>query len=346
MKIESINEFLRQAGFDYIVYDMGRRILRLTPQQFNQFEKGVLAYPTPLQQHAWLGLLGWQEQDKSRHFIWFLKLPLDELGKINPLARDELLHYLVNQLGQRLLSAKDNPDTATALPHGFTPGEESMAMFHAKAAQHLGQPASRYYQHARDYLAGLQGYEQWAFVGMQGLADVVVRLDQEDNEHRLLQALPQLPSQPFGQMCRFLEHEEISVQLATALTRRIDTCAGTELSREDLVAITRALSGSRDSRIRQDWLRQILNGPYGNDIELLAAISGRCWKDLRNNELCQLFLERLAVNSHQQTGFTALLVDLLAIPGMRDIVMQGLRNPNRSQELAQAMGHFFKQLGR
>lgn len=346
MKIDSINEFLRQAGFDYIVYDMGRRMVRLTPQQFNQFENGVIAYPAPLQQHAWLGLLGWQAQDKAHHFIWFLKLPLDELGKINPLARDELLHYLVNQLGQRLLASQNNTDTATALPHGFTPGEESMAMFHAKAAQHLGQPPSRYYQHARDYLTGQQGYEQWAFVGMQGLADVIVRLRQEDNEARLLQALPHLPSQPFGQLCRFLEHEEISAELATAITQRIGTHAEVDIPREDLVASTRALSGCTDADIRQNWISRILNGPYATDIEILAAISGRCWKDLQDSDICQLFLERLAVNSHQQNGFNALLMDVLAIPGMRDMVMQGLRNPSRSEELARALGQFFRQLGR
>lgn len=346
MKIDSINEFLRQAGIDYIVFDMGRRMVRLTSQQFNQFEKGVLAYPSPLQQHAWLGLLGWQQQDKARHFIWFVKLPLDELGKINPLARDQLLHYLVNQLGQRLLASDDNIDTTTTLPHGFTPGEESMAMFHAKAALLLGQPASRYYQHARDYLAGRQGFEQWAFVGMQGLADVIVRLRQEDNETCLRQALPHLPSQPFGQVARFLEHEEVSAELAMTLIERFATENNAEMPREDLVAATRALSGCIDAEIRRDWIRRVLRGPYGNDIEILAAVSGRCWNDLTDSEICQLFLQRLAVNSHQQSGFAALLADLLAIPGMRAVVMQELRNPGRSKELARAMGQFFNQLGK
>lgn len=323
-------------------------MVRLTPQQFNQFENGVLAYPTPFQQYAWLGLLGWQEEDKSRHFIWFLKLPLDELGKINPLARDELLHYLVNQLGERLLTPDDGADSATAptaLPHGFTPGEESMAMFHAKAAQLLGQPPSRYYSHARDYLAGKQGYDQWAFVGMQGLADVVARLQQEDNHDRLLQALPQLPSQPFGQLCRFLEHENISPELATTLINRARHNETSEYSHDDLVAIIRALAGCTVSQLRQNLIRQVLAEPYGTDIEILAAISGRCWEDLRDNEICRLFLERLASNTHGQSGFTHLLMDLLAIPGMRESVMQGLRDPNRSEELAQAMGQFFKQLG-
>jgi hypothetical protein len=84
---------------------------------------------------------------------------------------------------------------------------------------------------------------------------------------------------------------------------------------------------------------------YGTDIEILAAISGRCWEDLQDKDICRLFLECLANNTHGQSGFTHLLIDLLAIPGMREPVMQGLRDPNRSIELAQAMGQFFKQLG-
>ncbi len=345
MKIVSINEFLCQAGFSYVVYDMGRRIVRLTPQQFIQFENGMLAYPTPLQQHAWLGLLGWQKEDKSRHFIWFLKLPLDELGKINPLARDELLHYLVNQMGQRLLPSEDNIDTTTALPHGFTPGQESMAMFHAKAACFLGQPPSRYYSHARDYLAGMQGFDQWAFVGMQGFADVVARLQQEDNVDRLQTAVPQLPSQPFGQLCRFLEHENIPADLATTLIHRARQAESTGSSRDDCVAVLRALAGCTEPQLRQRLIRHILEQPYGNDIEILAAISGRCWEDLRDEDICRLFLERLARNTHGHRGFAHLLKDLLVIPGMREPIMGGLRNPNRSEELAQALGQFFKQLG-
>ena len=345
MTIESIGEFLRQAGFSFTVYDIGRRMVRLTPQQFNQFENGALAYPTPLQQHAWLGLLGWQEGDKTHHFIWFLKLPLDEVGKINPMARDEILRFLINQVGQRIVTSEDNPNSATALPYGFTPGKESMAIFHAKAAQQLEQPPSRFYQHARDYLAGKQGFEQWAFVGIQGLADVVARLREEDNEERLKQAIPELPAQPLGQLCRFLEHERISTGLATILINRVSNHTSSETSRDELVSIIRALAGCGNSEIRQKFLRQVLSGPFAIDIEILAAISGRCWEDLQDNEICRLYLECLANNNQQQAGFTSLLIDLLAIPGMRETVMQGLRNPNRSEALAQAMGQLFKQLG-
>ena len=346
--MQSLNDFLQQAGFSYVVYDMGRRMVRLTPQQFNQFENATTSYPTPLQQHAWLGIIGWQKDDKARHFIWFIKFPLDELGKINPLARDELLNFLIEQLGQQLLTS-ENTTTAeiepTALPHGFTPGEESMAMFHAKAAQHLGQPPSRFYEHAREYLSGKQGYDQWAFVGMQGFADVVARLNQQDNQKLLQQALPHLPTQPFGQLCRFLEHETISSQLAETIINCTPNAEEPDDSRDNQVVTIRAIAGCPEHNLRQTFIRKVLAGEHARDIEVLAAISGRCWEDLKNEELCRLYLDTLANNNSGQSGFTHLLKDLLMIPGMREPVMQGLREPDRSKELTQAMGQFFSQLG-
>ena len=348
MTMQSLNDFLQQAGFNYVVYDMGRRIVRLTPQQFIQFENSSIAYPTPLQQHAWLGILGWTKDDKTRHFIWFIKLPLDELGKINPLARDELLQYLIEQLEQKLLLSEGNITAeveVSTLPHGFTPGEESMAMFHAKAAQHLGQPASRFFEHAREYLSGKQGYEQWAFVGMQGLADVVARLNQQNNHELLQQALPYLPIQPFAQVCRFLEHETISPQLAKLIINRSDNETETDSSRDSVVSTLRAIAGCTDQDIRQTFIHKVLTAEYGKDIEVLAAISGRCWEDLKDKELCRLYLNNLAINDSGETGFTHLLMDLLMIPGMRESIMQGLRDPDRSKELAQAMGQFFSKLG-
>jgi len=348
MTMQSLNDFLQQAGFNYVVYDMGRRIVRLTPQQFNQFDNATTAYPTPLQQHAWLGIIGWQKDDKTQHFIWFLKLPLDELGKINPLTRDELLNYLIEQLGQQLLTSKKTTTAdiePTALPHGFIPGEESMAMFHAKAAQQLGQPPSRFYDHAREYLSGKQGYDQWAFVGMQGLADVVARQNQQDNQELLQQALPFLPLQPFGQLCRFLEHETISPQLAKIIINRADTEADADNFRDSVVASLRAIAGCTDQNLRQAFIHKVLAEEYARDIEVLAAISGRCWEDLKNDELCRLYLNTLAINTSGQSGFTHLLMDLLMIPGMREPVMQGLRHSERTTELAQAMGQFFSKLG-
>ena len=346
--MRSLNDFLQQAGINYVVYDMGRRMVRLTPQQFNQFENETIAYPTPLQQHALLGIIGWQSDDKARHFIWFLKLPLDELGKIIPVARDELLQYLIERLGQKMLTSEKSTatdDEPTALPHGFTPGEDSMAMFHAKAAQHLDQPPSSFYEHAREYLSGKQGYDQWAFVGMQGLADVVTRLDQQENHDLLQQALPHLPTQPFGQLCRFLEHETISPQVARTIINRASNDEDPENSRDITVASLRAISGCPDQNLRLAFIRKVLAGEHARDIEVLAAISGRCWEDLKNDDLCRSYLGALAINTNGQTGFMHLLLDLMMIPGMREPVMLAMRDPDRSNELAQAMGQFFSQLG-
>jgi hypothetical protein len=348
MAIQSLHNLLQQAGFNYVVYDMGRRMVQLTPQQFNQFENATIAYPTPFQQHAWLGIIGWHTDDKAQHFIWFIKLPLDELGKINPLARDELLHYLIEQLGQQLTGSNESPSAeaeTTALPHGFTPGKESMAMFHAKAALHLDQPASSYYDHAREYLSGNHGYEQWAFVGMQGLADVVARLKHANNQTLLQEALPNLPAEPFGLVCRFLEHETVPPQLTKTIIERASSELHTTNFRTYGVASLRAIAGCSKDDLRQSFIRKVLATDYAMDIEILAAISGRCWEDLKDDDLCGLYLNNLSRNTSGQTGFSHLLKDLLMIPGLREPVMKGLRNPDRSDALAQAMGQFFSQLG-
>ena len=115
--------------------------------------------------------------------------------------------------------------------------------------------------------------------------------------------------------------------------------------RDSLVFTLRAIAGCAEQNIRQDYIRKVLAGEHARDIEVLAAISGRCWEDLKNEELCRQFLDALANNTHGQNGFAHLLMDLMMVPGMREPVMYALRDPERSEELAQAMSQFFGQLG-
>lgn len=343
MKLDTVSDLLQQADIRFAAFDMGRRIRRISPQLFSRLEQAKAPYPTPFQQHAWLGLAGWQKEDKSQHFIWFIKFPLDELGLIDPVSRDEVVQYLVKQIEQRFIldSEKQSTQQAGDLPHGFTPDEERMAVFHAKVSQLLAQPPSKHYQHARDYLTGEQGYDQWAFLAIQGLADVTSRLSEGDNQQRLIAALEKMPEVPFTLVCRLLEHEILKDDLADTIINRIESKAEAESNLNELVAAIRALSFMENREKRQNFLLKSLNGPMANNIEVLAAISGRCWEDLRTTRLASLFIETLAKNNQGQNGFEYLLIDLLAIPGLRDPLMTALRSPERSPELANAMGQFF-----
>lgn len=349
MKLDTISDLMRQADIQFVVFDLGRRIIRISPQQFTRLEKSDVAYPYPFKQHAWIGLVGWKKNNKKEHFIWFVKLPLDELGLVDPVARDEIVQYLVKQIEKKIIleSAETETQQQGALPHGFTPGEESMAVFHDKVSHLLGQPVSKHYQHARDYLMGKQGYDQWAFLAIQGLADVTSRLNEDNNQSILINALQAIPEIPFSLTCRLLEHESISDEIADAIIQRIlkepeNSTESNKLS--ELVAGIRGISFMQNVEKRQAFLMNVLNGVSANNIEVLAAIAGRCWDDLKIPTLNKLFIEALANNNQGQHGFENLLVDLLAIPGLREPVMSALRSPERSTELASAMGHFFTRL--
>ncbi len=334
MNLPAIPVLFEQLGIETVVHDMGRRIQRLSPQVFRQFEAGQQPWPWPLQQHAWLAIIGWHEDDRDKHFIWFVRLPLDELGQLDPVVRDEWRQNILS-----LLSAgKAGHDNGIEPAFGFTPKEESMAAFHARAEQLLHQPVSAYYSQVQDYLAGKPGYDNWQQLGMQGLAEVAARLDEGNNQQIVMHAIPLLPLPPFAQLCRFLEHQPIDDALATCLISRADDSA----SVDPLVAVIRGISGMNHSSLHGKFIFQWLNGPHGNNIEVLAAISGRSWELLTHKDIARAWLTALSQNDQGQHGFDHLLADVLAIPGIRTPLMDVMREPERDDSLARAMAQFFR----
>ena len=70
-----------------------------------------------------------------------------------------------------------------------------------------------------------------------------------------------------------------------------------------------------------------MESTISNDIEVLAAISGRSWEDLKDKKLLALFVEKLALQDDR--AFNAILADLVMIPGMREEILSVMRSPNR-----------------
>lgn len=344
---KTLVEFFAQSQTRYRVYDLGRGLRKLSTEQFTQFERGELPYPYPLQQQAWLGILGWDPQQKEQQFIWFLKFPLDETARLLQPVRDQFLHALLESIGSNIQAAREGDGFSDAMaesPFGFKPREAMMAGFHARATRTLGQPPSRFYGHARDYLAGIPGYEQWAFVGLQGLADLCARLEAEDNEALVLQALPQLPAPALIALCGFLENETLTAPLTEALRRRLDS----ELAREEadlnvITALLRAFAQSGARGLAAQAMMAALQSSYASNIHLLAAIAARNWSLLHDPALAQRFIEALAQNSLGHDAFAQVMGDLLMIPGMRPVLLAQLRSAERSTALSAAVGHMFGQ---
>ncbi|OOZ41026.1 hypothetical protein BOW53_05760 [Solemya pervernicosa gill symbiont] len=337
----TIGGLLESGRYDYQAFDIGRGVHAIERIQFEQFEACIAPYLYPLKQHAWLAILGWNPDNREEHFVWFLKFPLDEQSKLNQAARDDFLSQLVEAFG----TAHASDEVGSALsesPYGIKPREETMALFHAKALKQLDQPPSRFFEHAHSYFSGEAGFDQWAFVGLQGIADLASRLDEGDNSTLLAKALPHLPNQPFSAVVIAIESEAPGESIAAAIEARADAeLAGDEIDIALLVASVRGLSTSPDSDRRRALLRRLLNSSQGTDIELLAAIAGRCWNDLKEPTLAVSYLDALAENSAGEAGFNAIMSDLLYIPGLREPLLQRLRDPERSEKLAAAFGKLF-----
>ncbi|RVU84275.1 DUF3549 family protein [Leucothrix sargassi] len=342
-QLESISGFLEMSGFQYRVYDMGRKIQRISNQKFAAIESQEELYPFPFQQKAWLAILLWDDAKKEEPVIWFLSFPIDEMGLLKLESRDAFIRDLVENVGENMqanLQGGEHKDTLKESPFSFKPREDRLAVFHALATVELTQPPSQHYEHAREYLSGKVGFDQWQFLGLQGVADVIARLSQEGNAANLASALPKLPDMPLDTFMQALEHVKFSGQLSAAVVTRLQAEADKESPQPPLLAsLLRALSSSEAKQSRVDLIRQFLsNEKLATNIDLLAAISGRCWLDLHDETLLHSFLEAAALQ--EQNVFNILLVDLMTLPDMRAKVLSGLRNPERSAGLSKRIGGF------
>ncbi len=345
-EIRNLCDFLEQTKNPYRVFDLGRRVCKLSNQQFKAFECDNAPYPYPLQGHAWIGIVNWSLDNRDEQLVLFLKLPLNEEGRLVYAARDDLVYRMLKSFKASLDAQNEGKseveDAMRNSPYGFTPNQERMAVFHAKALKTMGHPPSKYYAHARDYFSGKLGYEQWAFVGMQGIADVSTHWDDSDNATTLAEAIPQLPEQPFEALCKCLENEQITTTLATPLLERFYHWLDDEKANPLLIsAALRALSFAQTEGMRRDAIKQLLQSPHKNSLDLLITISGRCWNDLKESELCLLYLETLANSGHGSQIFNQLLADLLYMPGLREPIMKQIKNPNQSIALATMLKAMF-----
>lgn len=366
-EMSSLNQFFSEIACQFRCCNIGRRIHLIEQQTFIDFENTDAPWETPFLQHAWLALIFWKDkswQDKhDEHHVWFLKLPLDEQAKLNLAARDDFLRRLFEALGDYLANAQDiePSDRLHSLesamkdnPYGFQPKPEQLANFHAIVHKQLSLPASSYYKSTRDYLSGNNGFQGWQKLGFQGFADVAARLDEtaenthtRTNEQLIIKAIAQLPIEPYQVLGSCLENHRVSQQITQAVYTRLIS----ELKKNDNSASLRQLcitsvqasAQSSDQQLQVQLLSEILKSVVKTNIEVLAVISGRCWQLISHPQILSIFLEVLAAaNMQHQGAFKAVLSDLMFIPGMRDTILQAFRSPNRSEQLAQTIGDFFK----
>lgn len=344
-KITTLSEFLHHSGAKYRVFDMGRRIVPLTPKQFVDFEWAKQPYPYPFKQSALLGLVFWNPNKPDQRYVWFLTFPLDEQGLLIQAARDEFLVMVLDRVGESMLASENGDKLDGALKdsaYTFKPREDRMAAFNAQVTHTLDLPPSHYYDKALAYFSGEADLVGWQYLGMQGIADIASRLDDAEETLSLIETIPELPTEPFMMLTTFLENAEPAAGIVEVLSQQVATQL--QAVKPDVAIISACLRASSNSPalgLVDLMVKHVLQHPCSQNIEILAIISGRIWRVLEQKLICELFVEQLANNDAGQAAFSQLLADVMYMPNMRPHIMAALRSPTRSAQVSQAVGHMF-----
>lgn len=358
----TLSELIAAADFDLRWFDLGRRVQPIGRKAAHEFESGAAPWPHPYLRQAWCGLLLWPKgksaadgQGKTGEpVVWFLRLPLDEQGKLLLSVRDRFL----KQLQQALYSPSSDEPRAIGTPAApakslqqalddsglmFAPSADKRAVFHAKSARLLNREASDHYPAARAYAKDPASFP-WEQLALQGIADLAVRWEEE--KPQLVKTLPRFATPALISLCQCLESEAIDHQIAEALIRRVEQSLASDTPDFNLItAVVRGLSHSVAVGMRQQFLLQLLQSDAGTHGEVLAAIGSRCSEDLQQPEVASAWLEKLSESQPQQT-FNLLLTDLLFLPQLRNILLGVLRNPERPESIARAFGAFLQPTGK
>ncbi|QBY03232.1 DUF3549 family protein [Thalassotalea sp. HSM 43] len=340
--IDTISELLQLSGCQYRIYDLGRKVSKMSKQDFEKVEQAMQPYPFPIQGHAMFALVFWQKA-QTTPYIWFVKLPLDERGLLNQGSRNHYLAIILDALGKDLTQdpSEKQEELLQANPYNFTPTQYKLASLNAVVKRDLKQSASQYYEHCQLYMSGKLGFAEWQGVAVQGICDFAARINDNNNSQLLINALNKLPSEVLTPLCSALENQQFDIHLLQAFIEQ----ANNELDRSDvnvqrLADLLRAVSDHNQHPQVIALAQRILAADVSNDLNLLLTFTGKAWGLLADNERLLQYLEN--VSSHlEQDVFSAVFQDLVAIPTIRPYVLQCLRSPQRSDNLVNAIGAIF-----
>jgi hypothetical protein len=340
-QISSISELLTLSNSSYRIFDMGRSVCKIAKTDFEKVEQAMQPYPYPLQGHAHIAIVFWQEQ-QTAPYIWFVKMPLDERGLLNQGSRNHYIAIILEALGSDL--GQDPSEKQEELlkenPYNFTPSQYKLASLNSIVKRDLKQKTSEYYEHCQLYLSGKIGFDNWQGVGVQGLCDFAARTNSEENENHLISALDNIPDDVFHPLCSALENQRLSITILSKFISIAEQMINNDVYGDKLASSLRAISSNAENPLVQQLIKILLNSANFNDLNTLVTISGRCWLAVTDVDMLMLFLEKVVASSEQEV-FVAIFQDLIAVPAIRPSLLQCIRIPDRSPKLSNAIGKLF-----
>ncbi|GAA6135161.1 DUF3549 family protein [Oceaniserpentilla sp. 4NH20-0058] len=337
-----LSEYLAQLDGQFRLYDVGRRIRKVNKGQFQKFETLESAYPFPYLQHAWLALYISPPKQPENETLMFLKWPLDEQGKLIPYVRDDLVHRLIKLSETPLQADTEIDDPLKDNPFAFKPDDVRLANLHAiiQGSQHR-KPSSHYDTAVKYLQAGTLNPESlanWQNLGLQGIADVSARI----NEHKasLHSCLARMPQEAFLAFAQCLEHHPISADITQVVLDRYILALDKPENTIEVEAAMRILGGSISDETRIHAWQLWLDSDYATDVACMLAFATRNYDDLAFiPQRISDFLVNLAKLNQDKTytAFVKIAGDLLFLPGIRNLLLNALRDENRPAILGEAM---------
>jgi hypothetical protein len=333
--IDTISEFLLQAGTDYRVFDMARGIKKLSSQQFLNIENALIPAPYPRQQHAWFGLLFNNKQLGTEHYIWFVKLPLDEKGILVSAARNHFLQIIVDALAQQRENCQQVDGQLPENPYSFVPIQQQLADFNSISRNELKLGQSIHYPAALAYIKQAEQLD-WRQVPLQGIADIGALARQKETVNLLVDKFSVLAEDVQTSLCASLENQVIESKLSHCIHAWL---------MQDFKNVThlqsslRALSQSTAKKLVRELILQTLNSEHGLDQNILILLAARHWRQMNDEQILKLFINKLAEMDTEL--FINLYADLVQLPTLRQQMLSVLRWPQKSARLTAAIGQLF-----
>lgn len=335
--IESISEFLLHAGTNFRVLDLGRGLDEIDTQTFLEIEGAQIPAPKPRQQHAWFAIVFWNTQATTQHYIWFLKLPLDERGLVVTASRNHFLQIILDALGTSLADDTEKAQTLPDNPYSFVPPQSQMAQCNAKIKHMLSLPPSSGYALAKNYVQA-PGVQDWQQIPVQGIADLTYELNGQlgDTVAASFTSLAPAFRDTLMQCCEVVT---VSDSLFSEFENALYAPEGLNLSALRglaLPVIDARLDAVLDEVLQHDGL----------DIDVLSVLAARHYTQFNQPRIKQFFEQAARVDdasTMQGTLFQGLFADLVQIPALRPHVLAMLRDQERSSRLSDAIGTLFSQ---
>ncbi|WP_441002630.1 DUF3549 family protein [Pseudocolwellia agarivorans] len=337
--ISSISELLSLSGSQFRIYDLGRRIDKISKETFNKIELNQLPYPFPTQSHACLAIVFWQK-NSQQPFIWFIKLPLDERGLLNQGARNHYIAIIIEALGNNITDtpSEKQEELLKNNPYHFTPAQYKLAALNSIVNTELKREMSAHYDLFTQYISGDLGWNNWHNLGVQGINDFASKINEEDNAEQLTRSLNSLPDDVINPLCTALENQKLPLTLIEAILNKLQQ---TDLNDNTKSNLLRSLSSTSSHPLVITYINSLLEQDELLSINTLILIAGRLWDAFNDTDILLTYFEAIAKHNDAEL-FAEIFKDLVAIPTLRPKVFEVMRAPERSEALSSAIGYIFQ----